>query len=287
LFNRGLTRKLTVGGTVTVAVTVAAVALEDWLEAADPQDSFWVEHSSKEKPGPSSAVQLVNCSSQAAPQARVMSSKSCSRTKNWSPFLETEGGRPPRPKLNSKNDSITVTFLTMVVETTDAAEVVLEPLLLPPLATEDTALPLPTTLTELVLAVSDEVVVSLFPFPFFPLFEEEVLAVSDEEVVVSLFPFPFFPLFAEVVVAVSEEELVVSLFPFPFFPLFDELVLVATSDEDAPVAACETLTSGPTDTAAAAAAAAAIPLEPSLAATLMVVPLPTTVNLVQSSGVPR
>lgn len=61
---------------------VVGAALEDWVEAADPQDSFWLEHSSKEKPGPESDVQVVNCCSQAAPQARVISSKSSSKTKN-------------------------------------------------------------------------------------------------------------------------------------------------------------------------------------------------------------
>lgn len=109
---------IAVGGTVTVAVIVTGATLEDWDEAAEPQASFWLVHFSKEKPGPSIAVQVVNCSSQAAPQAMVMSSKSCSRTKNWLPFLETEGGRPPRAKVNSKNDSTTVTFLTTVVEMT-------------------------------------------------------------------------------------------------------------------------------------------------------------------------
>jgi hypothetical protein len=39
--------------------------------------------------------------------------------------------------------------------------------------------------------------------------------------------------------------------------------------------------------ASEAAAAAAIPLDPSFAATLIVVPSPLTTNLVQSSGVPR
>ena len=44
---------------------------------------------------------------------------------------------------------------------------------------------------------------------------------------------------------------------------------------------------GPAATALAANAAAASPLEPSLEASLAVVPLPITVNLVQSSEVPR
>lgn len=116
-----------VGGTVTVAVIVVGLALDDCDDAADPQDSFWLVHSSREKPAPVREVQVVNCCSQAEPQARVISSNNSSKTRNWFPCLETDGGRPPRERVNSKNVSMTVTFWTTVVDMTWTAEVVLEP----------------------------------------------------------------------------------------------------------------------------------------------------------------
>jgi hypothetical protein len=255
---KGTFDELTVGGTVTVAVIVTGLALDVAVEAAEPHDSFWLLHSSNENPGPESEVHVVNCCSQAAPHASVISSNSCSKTKKESPFLETEGGSPPRERENSKNDSTTVTFWTTAVEIVWAADEALVAEF--PLATEEIAFP------------------PLFPFPFF------AVVVDLEVVVVSAFPPPFpFPLFA---VVVDLEVVVVSAFPLPFpFPLFPVWVFVAFSDVkvEFELPAEETITSGPILTAAAAAAAAAIPFEPSFAATLIVVPLPITVNLVQSS----
>ena len=135
-------------------------------------------------------------------------------------------------------------------------------------------------------------------------------------------PFPPLPAFAALVVddrsadvveaardseaEVVELELSVALPPFPFWVAdasAEEAVEVA--DEAFDDAEEVTSTSGPAATAEAgevivrrrqtvkcmlnspARAAAASPLEPSLAATLVVVPDPMTVNLVQSSGVPR
>jgi hypothetical protein len=45
---------------LTVAVIVAGVELALAVEAADPQESFWLVHSSTEKPGPEIAIQALN-----------------------------------------------------------------------------------------------------------------------------------------------------------------------------------------------------------------------------------
>lgn len=58
---------------------------------------------------------------QAAEAAEVRSSKSCSKTANCSPFLETEGGRPPKEEENSKNVSMTVVFSTKAAVVAAAA----------------------------------------------------------------------------------------------------------------------------------------------------------------------
>lgn len=70
--------------------------------------------------------------------------------------------------------------------------------------------------------------------------------------------------------------------------LVAEVSIDAEDDTSAAAAAVLVTTKpGPAATALAARAAAAIPLEPSLAAMFSVVPVPMTVNLVQSSAVPR
>jgi len=45
---------------LTVAVMVAGAELAVAVEAADPQESFWLVHSSTEKPGPEMPMQAVN-----------------------------------------------------------------------------------------------------------------------------------------------------------------------------------------------------------------------------------
>jgi len=51
---------VTVTGTLTVAVIVAGAALAVAVDAADPQESFWLVHSSIENPGPEIPIQAVN-----------------------------------------------------------------------------------------------------------------------------------------------------------------------------------------------------------------------------------
>ena len=138
--------------------------------------------------------------------------------------------------------------------------------------------------------------------------DEEVETEAAELVVVAsvaldsertAFPPPFLSLDLLVVVSAADEVVVEESFPplppFPLFPVELEMEAVVAEAPDAAVeelsfasdAALLSATSGPAATALAARAAAASPPEPSLAAVLIVVPEPMTVNLVQSSDVPR
>jgi hypothetical protein len=172
------------------------------------------------------------------------------------PDLETEGQRPPRDSLNSKNVSMTVmTFLDAPDEGFFRDD---------PDDFEDTE------------RDADAVVVALdsdwtaFPPPLpFPL---ERTTLDDA-------------LAADVVVDEPFE-------PLPPFPLFPVALAVELEDEAtvAEVATDEALlsaTSGPAATALAAKAAASTPFAPVFDWALAVLPDPMTVNFVQSSAVPR
>ena len=98
-----LTELTAVGGTVAVAVRVAGLVAVVWTDAELEQMSCWLWHASMEKPGPLREVQDSNWKPQAAPAADERSANSCSKQMNVSPFLLTDGGRPPRELTNSKN----------------------------------------------------------------------------------------------------------------------------------------------------------------------------------------
>ena len=111
--------------TIAVPVTWTAEAEAVTVLAADPQESFWVVHSSIAKPAPARETHAVNWSPHAAAAADSRSSKSSSRTLNWLEFFETEGQRPPRARANSNKVSITTTCFTTDVFWPLDAEVVL------------------------------------------------------------------------------------------------------------------------------------------------------------------
>jgi len=107
---------VTVTGTLTVAVIVVGEADGLAVEAAVPQESFCEVHSSNENPGPEIATQESNWCPQDAAAAEARSSNSSSKTLNESPDLPTEGHRPPRVEVNSKNVSTTVTTVLDALE---------------------------------------------------------------------------------------------------------------------------------------------------------------------------
>jgi hypothetical protein len=249
--------------------------------AALEQESFWLVHSSTENPGPEIAIQASNWWPQEAAAADARSSKSSSSTEKEEPDWETEGQRPPREELNSKNVSITVTtFLDAPLEEdlpfpddeeeeeveTDAEELVV--LVVLALDSETTAFPPPFCPDLLVVVSAKEAA--------------EVEATSAIEVVVEE-PFPPLPDFP-VALAVEFENgaIVDETSDDPF-----DLTLATLEELVALDATLLSATSGPAATALAARAAAACPPEPAFEAALIVVPEPMTVNFVQSSGVPR
>jgi hypothetical protein len=178
--------------------------------------------------------------------------------------LPTAGGRLPRDEVNSKN---------VVISTT---AIVAPELVFPVTLLVETALELTdeATLFPALEVVSTEEVVTTLPFPLVVALLVVLVVAWLVVLVEVVLPFPL----AVVVVFVDVEDVVTTV-PAAVV-LVDEFEL-----EEAVVAVFTN--PGPSETAKAAAAAAANPPEPSLEAAFAVVPVPITVNLVQSSAVPR
>lgn len=236
---------------------------------------------------PAKEIQELNCFPQAALHARVSSSNVSSSTMN-SPVdaFPTAGGRLPMESVNSKKVVISTTAIvapeldfpvTLFVETAELT-VLEDDAALVFVSMEEVVTSFPLALVVALLVVLVVEVVVSFPFPplaVVVMFELVVLVVLVVDVVV---PFPFPPLAVVVVFELVEIDVDVTSFPAAL------VVLVVLFELDA---VDETMKSGPSETAKAAAAAAANPPDPSLEAALAVVPVPMTVNLVQSSADPR
>lgn len=206
------------------------------MDAADPQEFFWVVHSSTENPSPAKLTHAVNCLPHAAEAAELRSSKSSSKMANWLPFLETEGQSPPRARANSKKVSMITTFLTKTLVTplplpfpflpeevevamaeTDAIE------------TLDEAMLALVVAAKVVFAKENEELPTLLPLPIFLVVgdltaDAEVEISEDEDLVV----------FPALVVATSLEadEDPTDEAALPPFPAFDVVeVSVTTADE--------------------------------------------------------
>jgi len=221
---------------VTVPVTWAAVDGATAVEAAEPQEFFWVVHSSIENPAPAKLTQAVNCLPQAAAAAALRSSKSSSKIANLLFFLDIDGHMPPRARSKMKKVLMITTFFTKTLVTflplffpllaevvafaeTAAIEalaevVVAATVVLANEANEEltTALPLPLALVE-AFSVEDNatettVEEALFPLPAFVVDEDA----TDDAELEALAEAALAPLL-DFVAAVAADEVEDSVFP--------------------------------------------------------------------------